>query len=57
MKVDNVVEHEDGTATLELSDISQEELQFLVEEGFKSLISKRLAEDAEQRKIPALCKA
>ena len=56
MKVVTVKEHEDGTADVELQDISPEELKLLIQEGFISLLRKAIDMAEEKNKLPALLK-
>ena len=56
MKVVTVKENEDGTADVELQDISPEELKLLIQEGFISLLRKAIDMAEEKNKLPALLK-
>jgi hypothetical protein len=56
MRVVTVKEHEDGSADVELQDISPEEVQLLMQEGFISLLRKAIEHAEENKKIPALLK-
>lgn len=56
MKVDTIIEHDDGSATVMLSDIQKYELEALVEAGFVVLLEKYAKEVEEKRKIPAILK-
>lgn len=39
MKVENIVEHEDGTATLSVTDISVNDQRLLMQEGLRSILT------------------
>lgn len=54
MKVEEVQEHEDGSATVELSDISKEELQMLIQEGFIAILKRSIEEEQKKRQTAAL---
>jgi hypothetical protein len=56
MKVVTVKEHEDGSADVELQDMSPEEVQLIMQEGFISLLRKAIERQNEQDKLPALLK-
>ncbi len=56
MKVDAVIEHEDGSATVMLSDISKWEQEALIQAGFVALLEKYAKEEAEKKKVPAILK-
>lgn len=53
MKVINLTENEDGSATVNL-DLSQEEAQALLQMGFIQLLEEAIERDKHQRRIPAL---
>lgn len=55
MIVETVEEHEDGSATVVLTEISAEEQRLLISEGFLSLLKKYIAQEEEESKnIPAI---
>ncbi len=56
MIVKTIKEHEDGSADVELQDMSPEEMQLIMQEGFISLLKKAIAYQEEQNKLPALLK-
>ncbi len=56
MKVDAIIEHEDGSATVMLSDISKWEQEALIQAGFVALLEKYAKEEAEKKKVPAILK-
>lgn len=56
MKVVTIKEHEDGSADVELQDMSPEEMQLIMQEGFISLLKKAIIYQEEQNKLPALLK-
>lgn len=56
MNVVTVKENEDGSADVELQDISAEELKLLIQEGFISLLRKAIDMAEEKNKLPALLK-
>jgi hypothetical protein len=56
MNVKEVMEHEDGTATVELTDISPEMLNLLVQEGFIALLKKYIDQEEKAAKTAALLK-
>lgn len=56
MKVVTVKEHEDGSADVELQDMTQEEMRLIMEEGFISLLKKAIEYQKERDKLPALLK-
>lgn len=56
MRVVTVKENEDGSADVELQDISPEEVQLLMQEGFISLLRKAIEHAKEKNKLPALLK-
>jgi len=56
MKVGEIEELEDGSANIQLEDISKEELQLLVQEGFVALLRKALDQFEKEKTIPALFK-
>lgn len=53
MKVLNITENADGSSTVNL-DLSQEEAQYLLEQGFITLLEKAVTEDKLRRRVPAL---
>jgi ribosome biogenesis SPOUT family RNA methylase Rps3 len=56
MIVTTIKEHEDGSADVELQDISPEEMQLIMQEGFISLLKKAIEYQKERDKLPALLK-
>jgi ribosome biogenesis SPOUT family RNA methylase Rps3 len=54
MIVENIEEHEDGSATVILTEITQEEQRLLISEGFLSLLRKYLEQEEEKNKTAAL---
>jgi hypothetical protein len=56
MRVVTVKENEDGSADVELQDISAEEVRLLIEEGFISLLRKAIDKAEQEKKLPALLK-
>lgn len=54
MKVDAIIEHEDGSATVMLSDISKWEQEALIQAGFVSLLEKYAKEEEAKKKVPAI---
>jgi ribosome biogenesis SPOUT family RNA methylase Rps3 len=56
MRVVTVKEHEDGSADVELQDMTPEEVKLIMEEGFISLMKKAIAYQEERDKLPALLK-
>lgn len=56
MRVVTVKEHEDGSADVELQDISAEEVRLLMQEGFISLLRKAIDKAEQEKKLPALLK-
>ena len=55
MIVETVEEHEDGSATVVLTEISAEEQRLLISEGFLSLLKKYIEQEEEESKnIPAI---
>jgi hypothetical protein len=54
MKLTMMEEHEDGSATVTLEDVSPEIMQLIVQTGFTKLLGDALEEMAEQKKLPAL---
>jgi ribosome biogenesis SPOUT family RNA methylase Rps3 len=56
MRVVTVNEHADGSADVELQDMSPEEVKLIMEEGFISLLKKAIEYQKEQEKLPALLK-
>ena len=55
MKVLNITENDDGSSTVNL-DLSQEEAQYLLEQGFITLLEKAVTEEKLRRRVPALFK-
>lgn len=53
MRLNNLVEHEDGSATVNL-DLTLEEAQALMEAGFIKLLEDYIERDKQQRRKPAL---
>jgi len=56
MEIDVLEEHDDGSATVTLSNIEPRMLQLLLQEGFMSLLTKNLAQMEQAGKLPALLK-
>jgi ribosome biogenesis SPOUT family RNA methylase Rps3 len=56
MIVKTIKEHEDGSADVELQDMTPEEMQLIMQEGFISLLKKAIEYQKEQEKLPALLK-
>jgi ribosome biogenesis SPOUT family RNA methylase Rps3 len=56
MIVTTIKEHEDGSADVELQDMTPEEMQLIMQEGFISLLKKAIEYQKEQEKLPALLK-
>jgi ribosome biogenesis SPOUT family RNA methylase Rps3 len=56
MIVKTITEHEDGSADVELQDMTPEEMQLIMQEGFISLMKKAIEYQKEQEKLPALLK-
>lgn len=56
MIVDNIVEYDDGSAMVQLNNITKEELQMLVQEGMIALLKRLVEEEKVKSKIPALLK-
>jgi ribosome biogenesis SPOUT family RNA methylase Rps3 len=56
MIVKTITEHEDGSADVELQDMTPEEMQLIMQEGFISLLKKAIEYQKEQEKLPALLK-
>lgn len=56
MKVVTIKENEDGSADVELQDITAQEMNALVQEGFISLLKKAITYAEENKKLPALLK-
>jgi ribosome biogenesis SPOUT family RNA methylase Rps3 len=56
MIVKTITEHEDGSADVELQDMTPEEMQLIMQEGFISLMKKAIIYQEEQNKLPALLK-
>ncbi len=54
MIVEKIEEHEDGSATVTLTEISKEEQRLLISEGFLSLLRKYLDQEEEKSKTAAL---
>lgn len=54
MKLTMLEEHEDGSATVTLEDVSPEIMQLIVQTGFTKLLGDALEEMTEQKKLPAL---
>jgi ribosome biogenesis SPOUT family RNA methylase Rps3 len=54
MIVEHVEEHEDGSATVTLTEITKEEQRLLISEGFLSLLRKYLDQEEEKNKTAAL---
>lgn len=54
MKLTMLEEHDDGSATVTLEDVSPEIMQLIVQTGFAKLLGDALEEMAEQKKLPAL---
>ena len=54
MIVENIEEHADGSATVILTEITQEEQRLLISEGFLSLLRKYLEQEEEKNKTAAL---
>ncbi len=54
MIVETIEEHEDGSATVVLTEISAEEQRLLISEGFMSMLKTYLAQEAEKNKVPAI---
>ncbi|CAB4139394.1 hypothetical protein UFOVP336_41 [uncultured Caudovirales phage] len=55
MKVLNITENDDGSSTVNL-DLTQEEAQYLLEQGFITLLEKAVTEEKLRRRVPALFK-
>lgn len=53
MKLNNLEEHADGSATVNL-DLTVEEAQTLMQMGFVQLLEGAIADDKRRRKIPAI---
>lgn len=56
MKVHEIKEHEDGSATVLLEEITPEEVQLLIQEGFKAMLMRYIQEMEEEHKKAALFK-
>jgi ribosome biogenesis SPOUT family RNA methylase Rps3 len=56
MRVVTIKEHEDGSADVELQDMTPEEMNLILQEGFISLLKKAIEYHKEQEKLPALLK-
>lgn len=56
MKIENLTEREDGSATALLVDLTTEEVNYLLQEGFLVMLKRYLDEHERNMKIPALCK-
>ena len=56
MIVENVVENDDGTADVDLH-LDEQEVKFLIQEGFLSLLTKYIEEENVAKRTPALLKA
>lgn len=54
MIVETIEEHEDGSATVVLTEITQEEQRLLISEGFVAMLKKYIAQEEEKGKTPAL---
>lgn len=54
MIVETIEEHEDGSATVVLTEISAEEQRLLISEGFMSMLKNYLAQEEEKNKVPAI---
>lgn len=54
MKLSVLEEHEDGSATVTLEEVSPEIMQLIVQTGFTKLLGDALEEMQEQKKLPAL---
>lgn len=54
MIVETIEEHEDGSATVVLTEITQEEQRLLITEGFIAMLKKYIAQEEERGKTPAL---
>jgi ribosome biogenesis SPOUT family RNA methylase Rps3 len=56
MRVVTVNEHEDGSADVELQDMTPEEVKLIMQEGFISLLKKAIEYQEARDKLPALLK-
>jgi hypothetical protein len=56
MKVQEIKEHEDGSATVLIEEMTPEEVQVLIQEGFKAMLMRYIAEMEEDNKKAALFK-
>lgn len=56
MKIENLTEREDGSATALLVDLTTEEVNYLLQEGFLVMLKRYLDEHERNMKIPVLCK-
>lgn len=56
MIVKEIEEYEDGSARMELSEISKDELQMLVQAGLIALLNEWIEREKENKKIPAVFK-
>lgn len=53
MKITEIIELEEGSAEVQL-ELTQEEAQYLMQEGFVTLLKRAIKEEKRKRKIPAL---
>lgn len=56
MKIENLTEREDGSATAVLVDMTPEEINYLLQEGFLVMLKRYLEQHEKDMSIPALCK-
>lgn len=56
MKVQEVKEHEDGSATVLIEEMTPQEVQVLIQEGFKAMLLRYIDEMEEENKKAALFK-
>lgn len=56
MIVENVIEHDDGTADVDLH-LDADEVRMLIQEGLISLLSNFIAAEEISKRTPALLKA
>lgn len=56
MKVKEITEHADGSATVLIEEMTQEEAQLLIQEGFKAILMRYIQEMEEEHKKAALFK-
>lgn len=54
MKIQSVIEKEDGGADVIIENITQEELKALLQAGFVALLERLAAEELEKKNVPAL---